>query len=66
MEETTPMTKERFVKMLKSHDWFYQWSDDHSKWTRGCQQRAAIMEAKKELGEDGEYLFDKYRKMNAR
>jgi len=47
--------------MLESHDWFYQWSDDHSKWSRGCRQRQQIMEAKKALGEDGEYLFQKYR-----
>ena len=48
--------------MLESHDWFYQWSDDHAKWTRGCEQRRRIMEVKKQLGDDGQYLFDKYRK----
>lgn len=58
----TTMTKEKFTKMLESHDWFYQWSDDHSKWMRGCEQRRKILEAKSQLGEDGEYLFEKYRK----
>lgn len=62
IDEMEGMTKQKFVKMLESHDWFYQWSDDHSKWSRGCRQRERIMEAKKALGEDGEYLFEKYRK----
>ena len=48
--------------MLESHDWTYQRSDDHSKWTRGCEQRRRIMAAKVLFGEDGEYLFEKYRK----
>ena len=66
IDEMEGMTKQKFVKMLESHDWFYQWSDDHSKWSRGCRQREQIMEAKKALGEDGEYLFEKYRKQKMR
>ena len=56
------MTKQDFVQMLESHDWTYQRSDDHRKWTRGCEQRRRIMAAKVLLGNDGEYLFEKYRK----
>ena len=59
---TTTTTKQQFVKRLESHDGVYQGADDHAKWTRGCEQRRRIMEAKKQLGDDGQYLFDKYRK----
>lgn len=59
---TNQMTKEKFIQMLESHDWYYQRSDDHGKWTRGCEQRQRIMAAKVLLGVDGEYLFEKYRK----
>ena len=56
------MTKAEFKQMLESHDWTYQRSDDHSKWKRGCEERRQIMAAKLLFGEDGEYLFNKYRK----
>jgi hypothetical protein len=29
-------------RMLASHDWYYDYSDDHSVWCRGRDQRAAI------------------------
>lgn len=41
-----------YINMLKSHDWFYDYSDDHSVWVRGKAQRGAILEAKKELDPD--------------
>ena len=56
------MTKQQFVQMLESHDWTYQRSDDHRKWKRGCEQRIKIIAAKVLLGDDGEHLFEKYRK----
>jgi hypothetical protein len=56
------MTKQQFVQMLESHDWTYQRSDDHRKWKRGCEQRKSIMAAKVLFGDDGEHLFEKYRK----
>ena len=56
------MTKHDFVQMLESHDWTYQRSDDHRKWKRGCEQRKSIMAAKVLFGDDGEHLFEKYRK----
>lgn len=31
-----------YVKLLKSHDWSYDYSDDHSKWTRGFEQRSQL------------------------
>jgi len=56
------MTKHDFIQMLESHDWTYQRSDDHRKWKRGCEERKSIMVAKVLFGDDGEHLFEKYRK----
>lgn len=41
-----------YINMLKNHDWFYEYSDDHRMWVRGKDQRAAILEAKKDLDPD--------------
>ena len=41
-----------YINMLKSHDWFYDYSDDHSVWVRGKAQRGAILEARKILDPD--------------
>ena len=29
-------------RLLQFHDWYYDYSDDHSAWCRGRDQRAAI------------------------
>lgn len=39
------MTVEQFTQMLKNHDWYYMYSDDHRYWTKGRQERAEIMMA---------------------
>ena len=62
LKKTKKMTKQDFVRLLETHDWTYQRSDDHSKWQRGCEERRRIIDAKLLFGEDGEYLFNKYRK----
>ena len=36
-------------KMLSSHDWFYEYSDDHSVWRRGQAQQDAINEEQRRL-----------------
>jgi hypothetical protein len=51
-----------FEQMLKSHDWSYNYSDDHSKYKRGSKQRADIMKMKKELGKKGDELYNKYKR----
>lgn len=33
---------DEFVNMLKAHDWFYDYSDDHQAWTSGRQQANKI------------------------
>jgi hypothetical protein len=29
------MTLQEYYKELKQHDWYYDWSDDHTVWTKG-------------------------------
>lgn len=33
---------ERLESLLKSHDWYYMYSDDHSVWKKGVSEREAI------------------------
>ena len=51
--------------LLRTHDWSYDYSDDHSVWTRGKNERAAInqlMQQCKEagLGPEADGLYDRY------
>lgn len=36
------MTKEEYYELLKSHDWFYEMSDDYSAYGRGRKQRQEL------------------------
>lgn len=54
------MTKEDFIQLLKSHDWTYQFSDDYKVYQRGQGERDLIREAKNNLGELGQQLYDIY------
>lgn len=36
------MTNEEFFRMLESHDWFYEYSDDHGVWTKGKENKKRI------------------------
>lgn len=56
------MTKEKFIQMLKQHDWHFERSDDHSKWRQGIEEQKRIMSAKVLLGAVGERLFEEHRK----
>jgi len=38
---------------VKSHDWYYQYSDDHRMWVRGKDQRHVIDNMMKELFAEG-------------
>lgn len=40
-------------QMLESHDWFYEYSDDHGAWRRGKAERAQIMAEIKRVSEQG-------------
>ena len=44
---------EVFEQKCKSHDWFYEYSDDHSVWQRGKDERYVINEMLKKLFDEG-------------
>lgn len=56
------MTKEKFEAMLKNHDWFFERTEDWSKYKRGRAQRDAIWKAVEELGKEAELRYYEYRK----
>ena len=31
------MSEDEYLKLLKGHDWYYQYSDDHGVWRKGSQ-----------------------------
>ena len=47
------ITLEDYARMLQSHDWFYEMSDDNSVWKRGLDERGEINMAKRQLVEAG-------------
>jgi hypothetical protein len=57
------MNKVDFIQLLQAHDWTYQYSDDPSKYKRGQAQREAINKARKELGVEGDALYETYSKV---
>ena len=55
-------------RLLAFHDWYYEYSDDHSAWNRGVRERDAINAEQKRLlalglatAEEVIALTDKYR-----
>ena len=46
--------------LLRKHDWFYSFSDDHSVWVRGETERKAIQEKVESIGVDAEALAKAY------
>ena len=42
-----------FKEACRSHDWFYNYSDDHRVWQKGSQESARISAMLKELKEHG-------------
>ena len=47
------MTLEDFEQLLRTHDWTYNYSDDHSVWTKGREQANKIANARKLLEAKG-------------
>jgi len=40
-------------KLLRSHDWYFDYSDDYSVWKKGMAERAAINQEQKRLIDSG-------------
>lgn len=51
--ETTKMTLGEFETMLKTHDWYFNYSDDSKWYNRGLEQRKAIDRALDNLKAQG-------------
>ena len=49
-------------KMLKAHDWTYEYSDDHRYWERGRKEMSIINDKIKELGGWSQKIVNKYNK----
>lgn len=62
MNTDTLPTLNQFWKILRDHDWTYQYSDDHSVWQRGHAELCEIHNIVKEGGEEYDKLFEDYKK----
>ena len=53
----------KLIELLRNHDWYFEYSDDHKVWQRGVAQRAAINAEAKRLGrpELVEQAFEEYK-----
>jgi hypothetical protein len=56
----------RLRKLMESHDWYYDFSDDYSVWSKGHQQHNAIRRLAESLDQRGvsdevDELFKRYR-----
>lgn len=59
------MTLEEFEKALQYHDWYYEYSDDHSVWRRGLDRQRQLEEERRRLTAEGhgdkvEELWQRY------
>lgn len=50
MSETTAIL--RYVALLQSHDWLYEWSDDRRVYERGRDQRRELERQQKQVDPD--------------
>jgi len=59
VKDLGPEAMDKYIDMLKSHDWTYQYSDDHSVWQRGQKESEAISSMMKILDPDMK-IYKKY------
>lgn len=45
--------EQKYRNLLGGHDWFYDYTDDHSVWVSGKNQREILYEMRKQLDPDG-------------
>lgn len=50
---------ENYRERLQTHDWYYEFSDDHSVWLRGFAARQCLRELQKEIDPDGK-IWNEY------
>jgi len=56
-------TLSMLIEMLRNHDWYFEYSDDHQVWQNGVMERAAINAEAERLGrpELVEQAFEEYK-----
>ena len=59
LRKEDPEMLQQYIDMLKSHDWTYDYSDDHNAWTKGHEERNAIRSMAKTIDPDLE-IYNKY------
>lgn len=47
------MSKSDYVARLAGHDWFFDYSDDYSVYSRGHENYQALLHARKQFDPDG-------------
>lgn len=43
------MNLDEYTAALKKHDWYFEYSDDHSVWKRGNERHKQLLEAQRQL-----------------
>lgn len=43
---------EDYIYKLRTHDWFYEYSDDHGVWRRGSDERDQLRRLQEEIDSD--------------
>ena len=57
---------EDYIYKLKTHDWYYEYSDDHSVWKRGEAEKDQLRRLQEEIDNDykvwNEYAPDMFKR----
>ena len=59
LRKENPQMLEKYISMLKSHDWSYDYSDDHRVWKKGSDEAGKIRLMARDIDPDLE-LYKKY------
>jgi hypothetical protein len=54
------MNLNEFTNLLKNHDWYYHFSDDHGVWSRGEREVARINAILKESTDEMKQVYNLY------
>ena len=58
-------TEQQYRKALAGHDWYYDYSDDHTVWSRGAGVRAKLRDMRAQVDPTGkiwnEYAPDQFK-----
>lgn len=52
---------DKYAQLLKTHDWFYDYADDHAIWERGNRERAELHQMYKAFDpSDAKRMWNQY------